>query len=113
MAKNKFGGMQGGNMNNMIRQAQKMQQQMEQTQQELEQKTVEASSGGGAVTVVASGKKEIVSIKINPEVIDADDAEMLEDLILTAVNGALANAEGMISAEMGRITGGISIPGLI
>lgn len=112
MAKNKFSGMGGGNMNNMLRQAQKMQQQMEQMQSELEQRTVEASSGGGAVTVTVSGKKDIKAIKISPDVIDADDVEMLEDLLLVAVNDALSKADEMMSSEMGKITGGLNIPGL-
>ncbi len=99
-------------MNNMLRQAQKMQQQMEQMQSELEQRTVEASSGGGAVTVTVSGKKDIKAIKISPDVIDADDVEMLEDLLLVAVNDALSKADEMMSSEMGKITGGLNIPGL-
>jgi len=111
MAKGRFPGM-GGNMNNMIKQAQKMQQQMLKLQEELEQKTVEASAGGGAVTVVASGKKEIMEIKINPEVVDPDDVEMLQDLVLAAVNEALRKAEEMVASEMGKLTGGLNIPGL-
>jgi len=111
MAKGRFPGM-GGNMNNMIKQAQKMQQQMLKLQEELEQKTVEASDGGGAVTVVASGKKEIMEIKINPEVVDPDDVEMLQDLVLAAVNEALRKAEEMVASEMGKLTGGLNIPGL-
>jgi DNA-binding YbaB/EbfC family protein len=111
MAKGKFPGM-GGNMNNMIKQAQKMQQQMLKVQEELEQKTVEASAGGGVITVVASGKKEIMEIKINPEVVDADDVEMLQDLVLAAVNEALRKADEMVSSEMGKLTGGLNIPGM-
>ena len=109
MARNKFpGGI--GNMNNMMKQVQKMQQEMQKLQDELEEKEVEASSGGGAVTVVATGKKDIISIKINPEVVDEDDIEMLEDLVLAAVNEALRNANEMVSEEMGKITGGMDIP---
>ncbi len=104
--------MGGANMNNMLKQAQKMQQDMMRAQEELEAKTVEASSGGGAVTAVASGKKELVSIKINPEVVDADDVEMLEDLILAAVNEAMRKSEEMAAQEMGKITGGMKLPGL-
>lgn len=111
MAKNRFPGM-GGNINNMLKQAQKMQKQMEQMQAELEEKTVEATSGGGAVTVVVSGKKEVKSIKISPDAIDLDDVEMLEDLILVAVNDALSKADEMMASEMGKITGGLNIPGL-
>lgn len=108
------GGMPGGmgNMNNMIRQAQKMQEQMTKIQQEAEEKTVEASSGGGAVTVVASGKKQIVSIKISPEAVDPDDVETLEDLIMTATNEAMRMAEEMLAREMSKVTGGMNIPGL-
>jgi len=111
MAKGGFPGM-GGNMNNMIRQAQKMQQQMLKLQEEIEKKTVEASAGGGAVTVVATGKKELVEIKISPEVVDPDDVEMLQDLILAAVNEAIRKADEMAASEMSKITGGINIPGM-
>ncbi|MDD3765916.1 MAG: YbaB/EbfC family nucleoid-associated protein [Eubacteriales bacterium] len=111
MAKNKFPGM-GGNINNMLKQAQKMQKQMEQMQAELEEKTVEATSGGGAVTVVVTGKKEVSSIKISPDAIDLDDVEMLEDLILVAVNDALSKVDEMTATEMGKITGGFNVPGL-
>lgn len=114
MAKRKMpGGMGGGNMNNMMKQVQKMQEDMAKLQGELEEREVEATSGGGAVKVVASGKKTVLSVKINPEVIDEDDIEMLEDLILAAVNEALAKAEEMVSTEMGKITGGLNIPGLM
>lgn len=101
----------GGNMNNMMRQVQKMQKDMQKLQEEIEQRTVEASAGGGAVTVVATGKKEIVSITIKPEVIDPEDAEMLQDLITAAVNEAIRQADEMLSSEMGKITGGLNIPG--
>lgn len=110
MGKGGFPGM-GGNMNNMMKQVQKMQKEMAKLQEEVEQRTVEASAGGGAVTVVVSGKKEIISITIKPEVIDPDDAEMLQDLITAAVNEALRQADEMISREMGKITGGLNIPG--
>ncbi len=105
-----MGGM--GNMNNMIKQAQKMQQDMLKMQEELEAAEFEATSGGGAVTVKATGKKEITSIKINPEVVDADDIEMLEDLILVAVNDAMKKVDGANQEKLGRLTGGMSIPGL-
>ena len=111
MAKGGFPGM-GGNMNNMIKQAQKMQQQMAKMQEELSEKTVEASVGGGTVTVVANGKKDILEINIKPEVVDPEDVEMLQDLILAAVNEAIRKAEEMVSGEMGKITGGMNIPGL-
>lgn len=110
MGKGGFPGM-GGNMNNMMKQVQKMQKEMAKLQEEIEQRTVEASAGGGAVTVVASGKKEIISITIKPEVIDPDDAEMLQDLITAAVNEAIRQADEMINREMGKITGGLNLPG--
>ncbi|AEF16110.1 MULTISPECIES: YbaB/EbfC family nucleoid-associated protein [Thermoanaerobacterium] len=110
MAKGGFPG--GFNMNNMIKQAQQMQEQMKKMQEELENKTVEESAGGGAVKVVANGRKELISIKIDPDVVDKDDVEMLEDLVLAAVNQALRSAEKMIAEEMGKITGGFNIPGL-
>ena len=106
------GGAMPGNMNNMMKQVQKMQKDMEKIQAELSEKEVEASAGGGAVTVKANGKKEIVSITIKQEVVDPDDVEMLEDLILTAVNQALQAAEDMANASMGKITGGMGMPGL-
>ncbi|MBQ7668408.1 MAG: YbaB/EbfC family nucleoid-associated protein [Clostridia bacterium] len=93
------GGFPGGmNMNNLLKQAQKMQADMQKTQEELGNKIIEASSGGGAVTVTATGKKEIKSIKINPEALD--DAEMLQDLVLTAVNEALRQADELTANEM-------------
>ncbi|NLD47509.1 MAG: YbaB/EbfC family nucleoid-associated protein [Clostridiaceae bacterium] len=103
----------GGNMGNLMKQAQKMQKDMEKLQEELQERTVEASSGGGAVTVIATGKKEIKEIKIKPEVIDPDDAEMLQDLILASVNEAIRKADEMVNSEMSKITGGLgNIPGL-
>jgi hypothetical protein len=110
MAKGKFPGM--GNMGNMMKQVQKMQQEMARLQAEMEQKTVESSAGGGAVSVVVTGKKELKEIKINPAAVDPDDVEMLEDLILAAVNEGLRKAEEMVTGEMARITGGLNIPGL-
>jgi DNA-binding YbaB/EbfC family protein len=102
----------GGGMNNMMKQAQKMQQEMMRIQQELEEKTVEATAGGEAVKVVVSGKKQLVSIEIKPEVVDPEDVEMLQDLILVAVNDALSKVDEMTSKEMGRLTGGLNLPGL-
>lgn len=110
MAKGGFpGGM--GNMNNMMKQAQKMQKEMMRIQEEIEQRTVEASSGGGAVTVVVSGKKDIKSIVIKPEVVDPDDVEMLQDLIMAAVNEAIRQADEMVANEMSKLTGGLNLPG--
>ena len=115
MAKGKFnmgpmGGM--GNMNNMIKQAQKMQQDMLKMQEEIEQQSVEATSGGGAVTVKMSGKKVLEEITINPEVVDPDDVEMLEDLILVAINDALKKVDDINQSKMSQLTGGMNIPGL-
>lgn len=100
------------NMNSVIRQAQKMQEEMEKVQEELEQKTVEASVGGGAVSVVVSGKKELVSIEIEPDAVDPEDVETLQDLVLTAVNEGIKKADEMMTEGMSEITGGINIPGL-
>ena len=107
-----MGGMGGGNMQGMIRQAQKMQEEMLKAQEELGEKTVEASVGGGVVTVTANGKKELVSINIKPEAVDPDDVEMLQDLIVSAVNEAMRKADEMAANSMSRITGGMNIPGL-
>ena len=112
MAKGGFPRMSGGNMGNMIKQAQKMQQDMLRMQEELEQKTVEATVGGGSVTVEVTGKKELVRIQIKPEAVDPDDVEMLEDLILAAVNEGMRKADELAASEMNRITGGMNIPGL-
>jgi len=100
------------NMGNILKQAQKLQAQIEKMQEELEEKTVEASAGGGMVKVVVNGKQELVSIHIEPEVIDPDDPEMLQDLIVAAVNEGLAKARGMINEEMQKLTKGLNIPGL-
>ncbi len=99
-------------MGNMMKQAQKLQEKMLKLQEELGKKTVEASSGGGMVRVMANGKQQIISINIEKEVVDPDDIEMLQDLILAAVNDALTKSQEMVSGEMGKLTGGLSIPGL-
>lgn len=101
------GGFGGGNMNNLMKQAQKLQKQMEDMQKEMETKEFEASVGGGAVVVKANGKKEIISINIKPEVVDPDDVEMIEDLILSAVNEVLRKAEDETANKMGKLTGGM------
>ena len=111
MAKGGFPGM-GGNMNSLMKQAQKFQQQMEEMQKGLEDKRFEASVGGGAVTVVANGKKQLIEVRIKPEVVDPDDVEMLEDLIMSACNQALKIAEEETSSDMGKLTGGLNMPGL-
>ncbi len=100
------------NMNSVIKQAQKMQEEMERVQQETEEQQVEAASGGGAVKVVVNGKKELISIKLDPDAVDPDDVETLEDLIMAAVNEAVKKAEDMMEEKMGAITGGLNIPGL-
>ena len=105
-----MGGMGGGNMNNMIRQAQKMQQDMLKAQEELESKTYEAQAGGGAVSAVVSGNKELVSVAIDPEAVDPDDVEMLQDLIVAAVNEALRKAGEDAASQMSRLTGGLNLP---
>lgn len=113
MARGGFpGGFGGGNMNNLMKQAQKLQKEMEEMQKNLENSEYEASVGGGVVVVKVSGKKELTSIKIKEEVVDADDVEMLEDLVLSAVNEALKKAEEASSNQMGKLTGGLNIPGL-
>lgn len=109
---NKFTGGGSNNMNTMLRQAKKMQEEMERIQEEMEQKTVETTAGGGAVTVTMKGTKEIVGIKIKPEVVDPEDVEMLEDLIMAAVNEASQQVSNMMEEGMGQITGGINMPGL-
>ncbi len=109
-----MGGM-GGNMGNLMKQAQKMQKDMEKVQESLAEKTVETTAGGGAITVVATCKKEIKEISIKPEVVDPDDVEMLQDLILAAVNEALRKADEASEAEMAKVTGGLGggFPGMI
>lgn len=102
-----FGGMGGMNMNNLMKQAQRMQRKMEETQAALAEKKIETTSGGGAVKIVITGKKVIESIKINHEVVDSDDVEMLEDLILSAVNEAVRQADEYANSEMSKVTGGM------
>ncbi|MCX5897921.1 MAG: YbaB/EbfC family nucleoid-associated protein [Proteobacteria bacterium] len=96
----------------IMKQAQKMQEQLERIQEELARKTVTASSGGGMVTVIANGKQEMLSIKIAPEAVDPQDIAMLEDLVTAAVNEALRSAHSLMQEEMGKITGGLRIPGI-
>ena len=100
------------NMNQIMKQAQQFQSKMAKIQEELEERTVEASAGGGMVLVVANGKQEIVSIQIEREVVDPDDIDMLQDLIMAAVNDALNRAKTMINEEMGKLTKGMNIPGI-
>jgi DNA-binding YbaB/EbfC family protein len=101
------------NMGNLFKKAQQLQEKMAKLQEELAEKTVETSAGGGMVTVVANGKQEVISIKIDPEIVDEKDIEMLEDLVLAAVNEALSQAKELVNEEMTRLTGGIKIPGIM
>jgi hypothetical protein len=96
---------------NIMKEAQKLQQQMAALQAEVALKKVEATAGGGMVTVEANGKQEIVSIRIDPEVINKDDAQMLEDLVLAACNEALRKSRELVQQELGKLTGGLKIPG--
>jgi hypothetical protein len=100
------------NMGNMMKQAQKLQAKMLKLQEELADRTVEASAGGGMVKVVANGRQQVVGIAIEKEVVDPDDVDMLQDLVLAAVNDALAKSQEMVSTEMSKLTGGLGIPGL-
>lgn len=105
-----MGGM--GNMNNMIKQAQKMQAEMLKAQESLSEQIIEASVGGGAVNVKINGKKELIELKLSPDAVDPDDIEMLEDMILSAVNEALRKADEAAAGSLKNITGGMNIPGL-
>ncbi len=100
------------NINNIMKQAKKMQEKIGKLQQELENKTIEAQAGGGMVRVIVNGKFEVVSLKIEKEVVNPEDIEMLQDLIVAAVNEGIRKSQEMASAEMGKITGGLSIPGM-
>jgi len=99
-------------LGDLMRQAQKMQEEMVKAQEEAKKKTVEATAGGGMVTVVASGAGEIISIKIEKDVVNPEDVEMLQDLILAASNEALRRAQELVSDEMSKLTGGLQIPGM-
>ena len=101
------------NMGSMLKQAQKLQSQMMKLQEELAEKTVEATTGGGMVKAVANGRQQITALTIEKEVINPEDAEMLQDLVLAAVNEALTKSQEMMNSEMGKLTGGFNIPGLM
>ena len=107
-----YGGGGASNMNGLMKQAQKMREEMARAQAELEEREFTATSGGGAVTVVVSGKKELKSLTIEPEVVDPEDIEMLQDLVLSAVNEALRQVEETSNEEMSKITGGMNLPGM-
>ena len=104
--------MGGGNMQQLARQAQKLQQQMTKMQEELEAREFEAAAGGGMVTVRVNGRKELLSVEIKPEAVDPDDIEMLEDLVAAAINATVKQVDETAEAEMGKLTGGMNIPGL-
>ena len=106
------GGMGGGNMSAMLQQAQKMQEDMQNLQEELDGREYEVSAGGGAVNVKISGKKQILALDIDPEIVDPDDIETLEDLIVAGVNEAIKKVEAEASSEMSKITGAMNIPGM-
>ena len=113
MARGGFPGMMGGaNMQQLARQAQKLQQQMTKMQEELDAREFEATSGGGMVTAKVNGKRAVLSISIKPEAVDPDDVEMLEDMVMAAVNEALRSAAETVEREMGKLTGGMGMPGL-
>jgi hypothetical protein len=100
-------------MGDMMKQAQKLQARMLKIQEELAEKTVESAAGGGMIKVVANGRQQIVSIRIEKEVVNPEDVEMLQDLVLAAVNDALTKSQEMVAAEMGKLTGGLKLPGLM
>lgn len=104
--------MSKGGLGNIMKQAQQMQRRMAELQEELENKHVEASSGGGMVTAVVSGKQHLIALKIDPTAVDPDDVEMLQDLITAAVNEAIKQSQKMSQDEMSKLTGGMNIPGL-
>ena len=113
MAKGGFRGMPGGmNQAAMMRQAQKMQQEMLRMQEEMENKTYSASAGGGMVTATVNGKHEVVALEINPEAVDPDDVEMLQDMVVAAVNEAMRAADADSASNMSRLTGGLNLGGL-
>lgn len=100
------------NMNQMMKQVKKMQEQMLKAQEELGNKTIEGTAGGGVVNVTMNGHKKLLNVTIKPEAVDPEDVEMLQDLVLTAVNDALTKADELATQDMGRFTGGMNIPGL-
>ena len=113
MPKGYGGGMPGGmNMNNLMKQAQKMQKQMAEMQEALADKTLEVSAGGGAVKIKINGEKKILDLTISPDVVDPDDVEMLQDLLISAVNEAIRQMDDAVNSQMSQITGGMSLPGM-
>lgn len=112
MAKGGFPGMGGANMQQLMKQAQKMQQDLLKMQQEMEEKQYEATAGGGVITAVVSGKRELVRVTIDPEAVDPDDVEMLQDMVIAAVNEAMRAADAEAANNMSRLTGGLNLGGL-
>ena len=100
------------NMNKLMKQAKQMQAKMSKMQEELKEKTVEATAGGGVVKVVVNGKQEVLDLEIDPDAVDPEDVEMLEDMILAAVNEGMRKVQDMVDDEMGKVTGGMNIPGM-
>lgn len=109
MAKRNFGGFGGGNMNGMLKQLEKAQKAMEEAQEKVDNTELTASAGGGIVEVVGNGKREIKSIKIDPEALDPEDVDMLEDMILVAINDVLSQAKELNDKELGKVTGGLNL----
>lgn len=102
----------GGNMQGMMKKVQKMQKEMKKLQEDLKKRTVEATVGGGVLTIVMNGEKNVESVHIDPSIIDSEDAEMLEDLMVAAVNEANKKVDDMMAQEMSKITGGMHLPGM-
>lgn len=105
-----FGNM--GNMNNMMKKVQKLQADMTKLQEELKTRTLESTAGGGAVKVVVNGEKQVVSLKIDPAAVDPEDMEMLEDMIVAAINEGIKKVDDLMAQEMGKLTGGMKLPGM-
>lgn len=105
------GGFGGGNMNNLLKQAQKLQKEMEEAKKNLEKKEFTSTSGGGVITVKMNGKKEILELKLKPEIVDKDDIEMLQDLIISCINEAYKKVDEDNNDQMSKLTGGFNIPG--
>lgn len=101
-----------GGLGGLMKQAQQMQRKMAQLQEELAERTVECSAGGGMVTAVANGRQQLVSLKIEKDVVDPADVDMLQDLVMAAVNGAVKQSQDMVQQEMAKLTGGVNIPGM-
>ena len=112
MPRNQFGGFGGPNMQQLMRQAQKMQEQMQKAQEDLDEKVYEASAGGGMVTCKVSGKRELLELTIKPEAVDPEDVEMLQDMVIAAVNEAMRTADTEAANNMSRLTGGLNLGGL-